>query len=310
MKILAFIIVGISCGILFARYQLCAASAVRNLIAFRRKDKIILYACIIVASAILFNLFIGMGLLTETVKPFVPVTIVGGILFGIGMVIAGGSTEGILFRVGEGNVPAMICTVGMVMGMGAFGFRVASRFTSRPPHFVSGTLLNLLGIPPVVFSIVLIVLCILVLIYIRAESPARKGKLGLALVVAVIVALNAGMLRGMFFLNESDCQTISPLVLQEMIESDEDLVILDVRGKEMFNRNHLENSISLSDLPDGLEGMNEYRDKAVVVVCGVGLVSKLDCIKLNKGGFKRVYNLEGGLKNWRNFKKSQKQARQ
>jgi rhodanese-related sulfurtransferase/uncharacterized membrane protein YedE/YeeE len=302
MKIWAFIIVGMSCGALFAHYQLCAASAIRNLLGFRRTHKTILYLCIIVASAVFFNFFIGIGLLTETVKPFVPLTLLGGILFGIGMVIAGGSTEGILFRVGEGNVPAMVSAFGMVLGMAAFGFTIAARFKgARPPHFVGDTLLKLFGIHPLVFSIVVALLAVLAVFFMMARSPERRRTLGLVLVVATVVALNGMLLRAMFFMKQSDCRIISPLVFQEMLLSGEDLVILDVRGRALYDKGHLPNAISLDDLPKGLHDMTEYRDKSVVVVCGVGLVSKLDCIKLNRMGFKKVYSLEGGLKNWARF---------
>jgi rhodanese-related sulfurtransferase/uncharacterized membrane protein YedE/YeeE len=306
MNIWAFIIVGVTSGILFARYQLCAASAIRHLLTFRRTQKMVLYLSIITGSAIIFNFLIGIGLLTETVKPFVPLTLMGGILFGIGMVIAGGSTEGILFRVGEGNVPAMLSTVGMVLGMASFGFTIAARFKgARPPHFISDTLLRLFGIHPLVFSVVLAAIAVLVVLYMRARSPEAQRRLRLVLIIFVVVALNGAFLRGMFFMRKSDCVTISPLVFQEMIRSDEDLVILDVRGKALYDKGHIPNSISLGDLPYGLKDMAQYRDRAVVVVCGVGLVSNLDCIKLNKSGFKRVYNLEGGLKNWARFQEAQ-----
>jgi rhodanese-related sulfurtransferase/uncharacterized membrane protein YedE/YeeE len=302
MKIWAFIIVGMSCGALFAHYQLCAASAISNLLGFRRTRKMVLYLCIIVASAVFFNFFIGIGLLTETVKPFVPLTLLGGILFGIGMIIAGGSTEGMLFRVGEGNVPAMISAVGMVLGMGAFGFTIAAKFKGvRPPHFVSDTLLRLFGIHPLIFSIVVAVLGVLTVMFMMARSPDGKRRLGLVLAIGMVVALNGMLLRGMFFMKQSDCRIISPLVLQEMISGGEDLVILDIRSRALFDKGHIPNSISLGDLPQGLEDMREHRDRSVVVVCGVGLVSKLDCIKLNRSGFKKVYSLEGGLKNWAKF---------
>ncbi len=154
MKILAFIIVGISSGMLFAAYQVCFGAAVRNFIGFRRKDKLVIFLVLVTASAVLFNFFIGIGLLTETVKALMPVTFAGGILFGIGMVIAGGDAAGILFRTGEGNVPAFISALGMIVGMALFGFIVASHFTKQLPHFVEKTLLNQLHINPLIFSVI------------------------------------------------------------------------------------------------------------------------------------------------------------
>jgi uncharacterized membrane protein YedE/YeeE len=165
MKIWAFIIVGISSGILFARYQLCFASAVRNFIAFRRKEKLILFLILVVASAVLLNFFIGMGLLKETVKTLMPMTFLGGIFFGIGMVIAGGDAAGILFRAGEGNVPAVASAVGMVAGMALFGFTVATHFTKQLPHFVDQTILNQLNISPLIFSFIAALFGIIASIY-------------------------------------------------------------------------------------------------------------------------------------------------
>jgi uncharacterized membrane protein YedE/YeeE len=170
MKILAFIIVGISCGMLFARYQFCFGSAVRNFIAFRRKEKLIFLLIFVIASAVLLNFFIGIGLLKETVKILIPLTFPGGILFGIGMVIAGGDAAGILFRVGEGNVPAFISAIGMIVGMGLFGFVVASHFTKQSPHFVETTLLNQAGINPLIFSIVAAVFGVVAVIYMRKRT--------------------------------------------------------------------------------------------------------------------------------------------
>lgn len=166
MKIWAFIIVGISSGMLFARYQLCFASAVRNFTAFRKKEKIVLFLILVVASAVLLNFFIGIGLLKETVKELMPMTFLGGIFFGIGMVLAGGDAAGILYRSGEGNLPALACAVGMVTGMALFGFTVASRFTEQLPHFIARTILNQLNINPLIFSIVIAVLSIIALIYV------------------------------------------------------------------------------------------------------------------------------------------------
>ena len=170
MKIWAFIIVGISSGMLFAKFQFCFASAVRNFIAFRRKEKLILFIILVVASAVLLNFFIGIGLLEETVKALMPMTFLGGIFFGIGMVIAGGDAAGILFRTGEGNIPAFICSLGMVAGMALFGFTVATRFTEQLPHFIAKTILNQLNINPLIFSIIAAAFGIIASIYMLKKT--------------------------------------------------------------------------------------------------------------------------------------------
>jgi len=298
MKIWAVIIVGITCGMLFARYQFCFASAVRNFIAFRRTEKLILFLVLVIASAVLFNFFIGIGLLVETVKPLMPLTFFGGILFGIGMVIAGGDAAGILFRVGEGNVPAFISAIGMMVGMAAFGFIIASNFTTQLPHFVGDTTLLTLHINPLIFSSVVAALGIMALVHLLAENPETKRKFGFLLTIGFVVALNAAILNPLFYFSYSNCQEMSPILLKELMDRGEDVTILDIRPEKFFTEDHIEGAISKDALPKGLKDMNKYKDKMVVVVCGEGIISEIFCVKMNKGGFKKIYNLKGGMSAW------------
>jgi len=298
MNIWAFIIVGITCGMLFARYQFCFASAVRNLIAFRRKDKIIIFLVVVIASAVFFNFFIGIGLLKETVKALMPMTFLGGILFGIGMVIAGGDAAGTLFRAGEGNLPAVVCAVGMIAGMAAFGFIVASHFTTQLPHFVGDTTLISLHISPLIFSLFVAALGIMALVSILAEHPETKRKFRFLLTISFVVALNAAILNSLFYFSYSNCQEMSPILLKEVMARGEDVVILDIRPEKFFEEGHIKGAILKDSLPNGLKDMNKYKDKMVVVVCGEGIISELFCIKMNKGGFKKIYNLRGGMSTW------------
>jgi len=113
----------------------------------------------------LARFFIGIGLLEETVKALMPMTFLGGIFFGIGMVLAGGDAAGILFRAGEGNMPAFACAIGMVAGMALFGFTVASHFTEQLPHFIAKTILNQFNINPLIFSFIAAVFGIIASIY-------------------------------------------------------------------------------------------------------------------------------------------------
>jgi len=298
MKILAFIIVGISCGMLFAHYQFCFATAVRSYISFGRKDRIILFLVVVIASAVLLNLFIGLGFLEETVKALMPMTFFGGILFGIGMVVAGGCTAGQLFRAGEGNIPAVISSMGMIAGMASFGFFVASHFTKQLPHFVGDTTLTSLNINPLVFSVVVAVLGILACVSILSEDAGTKKKYKFLLTLGSVVSLNVAILNSIFYFNYSNCQGMSPFLLKELIQEGEEVIILDIRPEKFFKENHIKGSISKAALPNGLKDMNKHKDKTVVVVCGEGLISELFCIKMNKNGFKKIYNLKGGMSTW------------
>jgi rhodanese-related sulfurtransferase/uncharacterized membrane protein YedE/YeeE len=298
MKILPFIIVGIVSGMLFARYQLCFGSAVRNFIAFRRKDKLILFLVLVIASAVLLNFFIGIGLLQETVKALMPMTFLGGIIFGVGMVLAGGDAAGILFRTGEGNVPAFLTAVGMIAGMAVFGFVVASHFTTQLPHFVGDTTLISLNISPLVFSVVVAVFGVMGLAFVFSSEAQTKRRLKFFATLGFVAILNAAMLNALFYFSYSNCQEMSPLLLREIMARGEEVVVLDIRPEKFFQKGHVEGAISKDSLPNGLKDMNKYKDKLVVVVCGEGIISELFCIKMSKAGFRQIYNLKGGMDAW------------
>lgn len=298
MNIFAFIIVGITCGIIFARYQVCFAAAVRHLIPFRRKEKILLFLIMIIASAIFFNFLIGIGLLKETVKALMPMTFFGGILFGIGMVLAGGCAAGTLYRVGEGNFPSLIATVGMIIGMAAFGFIVASHFTTQLPHFVGDTTLVSLHINPLIFSAVVAALSILLLLSVLNDNSKTKRKLKFLFTISLIISLNAAILNSLFYFSYSNCQEMSPILLKEIMARGEEVFILDIRPDRFFAKDHIEGAVSKDSLKNGLMDLSKYKDKTVIVVCGEGLISELFCIKMNKSGFKKIYNLKGGMSTW------------
>jgi rhodanese-related sulfurtransferase len=130
------------------------------------------------------------------------------------------------------------------------------------------------------------------------ENQATKRKLRFLLKISTVVALNVAILNALFFFSYSNCQEMSPILLKEVIERGEDVVILDIRPQKFFDKDHIEGAISKDTLPNGLRDMNKYKDQMVVVVCGEGIISKLFCVKLNKGGFKKIYNLKGGMSTW------------
>jgi rhodanese-related sulfurtransferase len=91
---------------------------------------------------------------------------------------------------------------------------------------------------------------------------------------------------------------MSPILLKEIMARGEDVVILDIRPERFFKDDHIKGAILKDALPNGLKDMNKYKDRVVVVVCGEGIISELFCIKMSKGGFKKIYNLKGGMSAW------------
>jgi len=63
-----------------------------------------------------YAILIGTGLREPFLLPVGWHTIVGGFLFGLGMVIAGGCASGTLFRIGEGSVQLLFALPGGMLG--------------------------------------------------------------------------------------------------------------------------------------------------------------------------------------------------
>jgi hypothetical protein len=61
------------------------------------------------------GLFGDMGLRRQTFAPIA--AIVGGYVFGLGIVMAGGCGSGILYKIGEGTMPALVATLGYGMAL-------------------------------------------------------------------------------------------------------------------------------------------------------------------------------------------------
>ncbi len=112
MGVLMGLITGFFFGIVLQRGRLCFNSAMRDLRLF--KDNYLWKAVVlaIALETIAFHFMASMGWITLTPKPFMPVgNIIGGLLFGFGMVLAGGCASGVTYRSGEGMTTAWIAAI-------------------------------------------------------------------------------------------------------------------------------------------------------------------------------------------------------
>ena len=80
------------------------------------RSYLIAIAIAIVGANLLDDLgLMGAGLRRQPFAPFA--NIIGGYVFGMGIVMAGSCTAGMFFRIGEGMVSAFITAVGFVVGV-------------------------------------------------------------------------------------------------------------------------------------------------------------------------------------------------
>lgn len=85
------------------------------------------------------------------------------------------------------------------------------------------------------------------------------------------------------------------------IKNFKDVVYLDAREKSEYNISHIKNSVWVGYDNFDIETVkNIDKSKSIVVYCSVGYRSEKVTKKLEKAGFKSVYNLYGGLFEWYN----------
>lgn len=117
--ILSALLVGISTGWVLQRGRTCMNSAFRDIIFI---NDFTLFKAYILALSILI---VGANLLEEFIyieelrrQGFAPLAnILGGYIFGLGIVLAGGCGSGIWYRVGEGMFSSWVTVLGFVLGL-------------------------------------------------------------------------------------------------------------------------------------------------------------------------------------------------
>ena len=120
-------LLALAAGFTLQRSRFCFASAFRDLFLFGQsrimKGILVALAIATVGFAIIMHdevPFAGLGgrPAEAHILPVGLSTVVGGLLFGLGMVLSGGCSSGSLYRVGEGYVASAVAVLGMVLGLG------------------------------------------------------------------------------------------------------------------------------------------------------------------------------------------------
>ncbi len=189
------LLIGAAFGFVLQRGRFCVNSAFREVL-FQDYTMLRAYLLAVVVTMIGANLLEDMHWLghfeqgvfvTGTLyrQAFVPwANIVGGYIFGMGIVLAGGCGSGILYRVGEGNLAYVFAVFGFFFGiaMTKFGFlKPIYSWMIAPERIVwkgedtVPTLYNITGINK---WIVIVVISAALLVFILRGKPfvkARKG---------------------------------------------------------------------------------------------------------------------------------------
>lgn len=98
---------------------------------------------------------------------------------------------------------------------------------------------------------------------------------------------------------QTEVKNISASQARDLIEKDKDVFILDVRTKEEYDDAHIKgaNLIPIQELEANLNKIP--KDKKIVVHCAKGKRSARACEMLKDKGLKELYNVEGGINQWK-----------
>lgn len=118
--VLSGLVIGVAFGFILQRGQFCMNSAFRDTIFMKDLAMFRAYLIALVIMIIGAHLLEDMGTIVLERQTFYPLAnLVGGYIFGIGMVLAEGCGSGILYRTGEGLLSAWFAVLGFFIGIGA-----------------------------------------------------------------------------------------------------------------------------------------------------------------------------------------------
>jgi uncharacterized membrane protein YedE/YeeE len=189
---LSGLVVGIIFGFVLQRGRFCMNSAFRDIILMKEYTLLKAVALAIVVQMIGFHLMATMGYIQLYPKTlFWGAMIVGGFIFGIGMVLAAGCASGTTYRVGEGMMGSFVALLGLMIGgvitSGGALIELKSYLqptegalkaitTDNPGSYVGNsnlTLANVFNLDPWIFVAIIAIIILAVLIWKRGGEETK-----------------------------------------------------------------------------------------------------------------------------------------
>jgi len=150
--------VGVPLGYALQRGGFCMNTAFRALVFERDLSLFRGYVLILLINIVAVNILDEFAVINTTIAPFFwPAVIVGGFVFGTGMVLAGGCTSGSCYKMGKGMIGSLMAVLGFAVGASAMRIGVLSpvmRILREPVLDVYGEEATLINIIPVDLPIV------------------------------------------------------------------------------------------------------------------------------------------------------------
>lgn len=120
ITVIVSLAIGLGAGYVMHRSDFCLAGMVRDLFLFRSVFMLRIFALYLLVNMLLTEFSRELGLLQLFPYPLFGLpglaNVIGGTLFGIGMVLAGGCVVGTLYRMGAGSILSLTAFGGLVAG--------------------------------------------------------------------------------------------------------------------------------------------------------------------------------------------------
>ncbi|ADH87285.1 YeeE/YedE family protein [Desulfurivibrio alkaliphilus] len=122
--IITGLLLGLAAGFVMHRSDYCVAGMFRDAFIFGRFKGLQILLLQVAVTMLLFELARQAGLLPlypfPILAPPALVNFLGGIIFGLGMVLAGGCVFGTLYKMGAGSVVSAVAFLGLILGSGLY----------------------------------------------------------------------------------------------------------------------------------------------------------------------------------------------
>jgi hypothetical protein len=198
------LLIGVLFGAALQQGRVCFNSAFRDILLLKDNYLLKLTAFVFALQMILFVLLSQLGWMQMNPKPLnLMANIIGGYIFGLGMVLAGGCASGVTYRVGEGLTTAWFAALfygltayatnsgvfsGWLKWVGQFQSTLT---TADPTYYVKNagpTLASVFGLNPWIPAIILAVILVLYAFLTKTSDRPTKFNWKIASVVLAIIS--------------------------------------------------------------------------------------------------------------------------
>ncbi|MHA1969435.1 MAG: YeeE/YedE family protein [Candidatus Hodarchaeales archaeon] len=132
IDIISALLIGILTGIVLQRGRVCTNSAFRNILLARNLELMVVIILAVTIELIGYQIlaifpFPGLSFESNPIPFSILLLPIGGFLFGLGTVFAGGCAGGVCYRIGEGSVKSLLAFLGFAAGIGVLSIEPLSK---------------------------------------------------------------------------------------------------------------------------------------------------------------------------------------